>query len=227
MSLSPKILPRFLPDDWKGGFVLLVMIFVISAFLDNIAAAMIGGAIAFVVVFNKRVHIGYLAAIIAASNAGGSGSVAAATTTTLMWDRWSQPATRPPRLCGCGHCFANLRSYRRSPAGQVPAWITQDATGVIVEWSRSRGRGRRYSDPGDRDQLFARLPGTRRLDGDTAGRLVCENPLVRAQERFRTIFLVALVTCASLMPARMNCPPLPGSPPLHSALSRRCSTTYR
>ena len=37
-------LPRFLPDDWKGGFVLLVMIFVLSSFLDNIAAALIGGA---------------------------------------------------------------------------------------------------------------------------------------------------------------------------------------
>ncbi len=45
-SELPKILPRFLPDDWKGPFVLLVMIFVISSFLDNIAAAMIGGAIA-------------------------------------------------------------------------------------------------------------------------------------------------------------------------------------
>ena len=80
----PKILPKYLPDDWKGGFTLLVMIFVISAFLDNIAAAMIGGAIAFVV-FNKRVHVGYLAAIVAASNAGGSGSVVGDTRTTLMW----------------------------------------------------------------------------------------------------------------------------------------------
>ncbi len=83
-SELPKILPKYLPDDWKGGFVLLIMIFVISAFLDNIAAAMIGGAIAFVV-FNKRVHVGYLAAIVAASNAGGSGSVVGDTTTTLMW----------------------------------------------------------------------------------------------------------------------------------------------
>jgi Na+/H+ antiporter NhaD/arsenite permease-like protein len=60
------------------------MIFVTSGFLDNIAAAMIGGAIAFVV-FKQRVHIGYLAAIVAASNAGGSGSVVGDTTTTLMW----------------------------------------------------------------------------------------------------------------------------------------------
>src|SRR6476659_9222038 len=77
-------LPRLLPDDWKGGFVLLVMIFVLSSFLDNIAAALIGGTIAGVV-FRHKVHIGYLAAIVAASNAGGSGSVVGDTTTTMMW----------------------------------------------------------------------------------------------------------------------------------------------
>jgi Na+/H+ antiporter NhaD/arsenite permease-like protein len=80
----PDVLPNFLPNDWKGGFVLLFLIMVISSFLDNIAAAMIGGAIAYVV-FKGRVHIGYLAAIIAASNAGGAGSVVGDTTTTLMW----------------------------------------------------------------------------------------------------------------------------------------------
>ena len=42
----PHALPRWLPDDWKGGFVLLVMVFVISSFLDNIAAALIGGTVA-------------------------------------------------------------------------------------------------------------------------------------------------------------------------------------
>ena len=80
----PDKLPAFLPDDWKGGFVLLVLIFVLSSFLDNIAAAMIGGTVA-VVVFKGKVHLGYLAAIVAASNAGGSGSVVGDTTTTLMW----------------------------------------------------------------------------------------------------------------------------------------------
>ena len=80
----PQVLPRFLPDDWKGGFVLLVMVFVLSSFLDNIAAALIGGTVA-ASVFKRRVHIGYLAAIVAASNAGGSGSVVGDTTTTMMW----------------------------------------------------------------------------------------------------------------------------------------------
>jgi Na+/H+ antiporter NhaD/arsenite permease-like protein len=42
-SKLPDVLPNFLPEGWKGGFVLLTLIFVLSSFLDNIAAAMIGG----------------------------------------------------------------------------------------------------------------------------------------------------------------------------------------
>ena len=83
-SHVPKVLPHFLPDDWKGGFVLLILVFVLSSFLDNIAAALIGGTVASAV-FRKKVHIGYLAGIVAASNAGGSGSVVGDTTTTMLW----------------------------------------------------------------------------------------------------------------------------------------------
>lgn len=83
-SAVPEFLPRYLPDDWKGGFALLCLVFVLSGFLDNIAAAMIGGAIAHTV-FRGKVHIGFLAGIVAASNAGGAGSVVGDTTTTMMW----------------------------------------------------------------------------------------------------------------------------------------------
>ena len=83
-SKVPDILPRYLPDDWKGPFLLLVFVFILSSFLDNIAAALIGGTIA-LVVFKNKVHIGYIAALVAASNAGGSGSVVGDTTTTMMW----------------------------------------------------------------------------------------------------------------------------------------------
>jgi Na+/H+ antiporter NhaD/arsenite permease-like protein len=83
-SEIPAILPNYLPDDWKGGFVMLVLVFVISSFLDNIAAAMIGGAMASVL-YQRKVHIGFLAAIVAASNAGGAGSVVGDTTTTMLW----------------------------------------------------------------------------------------------------------------------------------------------
>src|SRR5205814_3818247 len=83
-SQLPLALPKFLPHDWKGGFVLLVLVWVLSSFLDNIAAALIGGAMAHQL-FRCKVHIGYLVAIVAGSNAGGSWSVVSDTTTTMMW----------------------------------------------------------------------------------------------------------------------------------------------
>jgi Na+/H+ antiporter NhaD/arsenite permease-like protein len=83
-SRIPDEMPALLPDDWTGGVALLFLVFVLSSFLDNIAAALIGGTVARHV-FQGKVHIGYLAAIVAASNAGGSGSVVGDTTTTMMW----------------------------------------------------------------------------------------------------------------------------------------------
>jgi Na+/H+ antiporter NhaD/arsenite permease-like protein len=61
-----------------------VIVWALSSFLDNIATALIGGAMAHQL-FRAKVHIGYLAAIVAASNAGGSWSVIGHTTTTMMW----------------------------------------------------------------------------------------------------------------------------------------------
>ena len=83
-SHVPVALSKYLPHDWKGGFVLLVMVWILSSFLDNIAGALIGGAMAHQL-FRAKVHIGYLAAIVAASNAGGAWSVLGDTTTTMMW----------------------------------------------------------------------------------------------------------------------------------------------
>ncbi len=134
-SRVPAILPRFLPDDWKGGFVLLIMIFVLSSFLDNIAAALIGGTIAGVV-FRGRVHIGYLAAIVAASNAGGSGSVVGDTTTTMMWIDGVSPLQVVEAYTAAGLAMvifgipAALQQHRYSP-------ISRDAPAdVSVDWAR-------------------------------------------------------------------------------------------
>ena len=80
----PDWLPRWLPISWRGGFALLVVVGVLSTFLDNIAAAIIGGVIANKL-YKERVSVGYLAAIVAAANAGGAGSVIGDTTTTMMW----------------------------------------------------------------------------------------------------------------------------------------------
>jgi len=134
-SNIPAVLPKFLPDDWKGGFLLLVMVFVLSSFLDNIAAALIGGTMA-AVVFQRKVHIGFLAAIVAASNAGGSGSVVGDTTTTMMWIDGVSPlavldayVAASVALVVCG-IPAAMQQHRYSP-------IAKDAPpGITVDWTR-------------------------------------------------------------------------------------------
>src|SRR5262249_30198966 len=45
-SRVPDKMPGCLPDGWTGGLALLAIVFVLSGFLDNIAAALIGGTIA-------------------------------------------------------------------------------------------------------------------------------------------------------------------------------------
>jgi Na+/H+ antiporter NhaD/arsenite permease-like protein len=83
-SRFSELLPRWLPGNWTGGFVLLILVALLSALLDNIAGAIIGGVMA-KKVFKGRLSVGYLAAIVAASNAGGAGSVIGDTTTTMIW----------------------------------------------------------------------------------------------------------------------------------------------
>ena len=79
----PDWMPAALPDNWTvvrspGPRFRYLLV------SDNIAAALIGATVARHV-FKDRVRIGYLAAIVAASNAGGSGSVIGDTTTTMLW----------------------------------------------------------------------------------------------------------------------------------------------
>ena len=134
-SQVPAILPRFLPDDWKGGFVMLLLVFVLSSFLDNIAAAMIGGTMA-TVLYKGRLHVGFLAAIVAASNAGGAGSVVGDTTTTMMWI-----AGVPPQMVFDAYVaavpamlFFGVIAARQQHAFQP---ITRDApAGIHVKWAR-------------------------------------------------------------------------------------------
>lgn len=84
LSGLPHWLPRFLPADWRGGLALLGLVALLSTFLDNIAAAILGGVMARSV-YKGRVSVSYLVAIVAAANAGGAGSVIGDTTTTMMW----------------------------------------------------------------------------------------------------------------------------------------------
>lgn len=198
-SHLPKILPRFLPDDWKGGFALLVMIFVISAFLDNIAAAMIGGAIAFVV-FNKRVHIGYLAAIVAASNAGGSGSVVGDTTTTLMWIDGVSPLQVINAYIAAVVALLIFGVIAARQQDKYQPIIKDAATGVIVAWSRLVVVGAILILAIATNYLLD-FPALGVWIAILLGALFIKTPWSELRNAFSgTIFLVALVTCASLMP---------------------------
>ena len=134
-SNVPAELPKILPDDWKGGFVLLLVVFVLSSFLDNIAAALIGGTMARAV-FRGKVHIGYLAAIVAASNAGGSGSVVGDTTTTMMWIAGVDPLDVLEAFVAAGVAVV-ITGVVAARQQQAYSPIMRDApAGVRVDWAR-------------------------------------------------------------------------------------------
>jgi Na+/H+ antiporter NhaD/arsenite permease-like protein len=134
-SRLPDLAPDILPDDWKGGLALLALVFVLSAFLDNIAAALIG-ATAAKHVYRGRVSLGFLAAIVAASNAGGSGSVVGDTTTTMMWIAGKNPLDVLHAYVGAIACFivfavpAALNQQKHQPI------LKHDLGGVRADWGR-------------------------------------------------------------------------------------------
>jgi Na+/H+ antiporter NhaD/arsenite permease-like protein len=209
-SNVPAWLPRLLPDDWKGGFVLLVMIFVLSSFLDNIAAALIGGTIAGVV-FRGKVHIGYLAAIVAASNAGGSGSVVGDTTTTMMWIDGVSPLSVLEAYIAASVAMvifgipASMQQQRHSPI------VKEGAADVRIDGAARLHRAR-DPDHGDRRQrrhqrqihgAVGPVPVHRRGGLGCAARLRAAAPtaLERVAQRLQgSIFLLSLVLTASMMP---------------------------
>ena len=131
----PGILPRLLPDNWLGPFFLLVLVFTLSSFLDNIAGALIGGTVAFAV-FQGRVHIGYLAALTAASNAGGAFSVLGDTTTTMLWIGGVPALKVLPAFVGSGTaliCFGIPAALQQQ---KFQAILKDPVPGLKVEWKR-------------------------------------------------------------------------------------------
>jgi len=134
-SRVPDVLPNLLPDDWKGGFALLAGVFVMSSFLDNIAAAMIGGTMA-KVLFQRKVHIGYLAAIVAASNAGGAGSVVGDTTTTMIWIAGGNPLHVLEAYVGGAVALAIFGVVAAKQQHAYQPIQRDDTPGVHVEYGR-------------------------------------------------------------------------------------------
>jgi Na+/H+ antiporter NhaD/arsenite permease-like protein len=198
-SRLPEILPNYLPNGWKGGFVLLFFILILSSFLDNIAAAMIGGTIA-MVVFKGKVHIGFLAAIVAASNAGGAGSVVGDTTTTLMWIDGVNPLDVTHAFVAS---FAALLIFGVVGAIQQDRYqpiISSSHENIKVDWGRIAIVFL---------ILVCAIITNWTLDFPAAGVWIAilisglfrKIPWHEMKNAWMgTVFLMALVTCASLMP---------------------------
>ena len=222
-SHVPVILPKYLPDDWKGGFVMLVMVFVLSSFLDNIAAALIGGAMAHQL-FKGKVHVGYLAAIVAASNAGGSGSVVGDTTTTMMWIDGVSPVSvfhayvaAVVALCITAY-FGSKQQHAYSPIiknANIHTRVDKPRIGIVllilvfaivtnivvnVEFSAISDYFP-FIGVAVWVAILLSVP-VRRPDWEVL------------PETFKgTIFLLSLVTCASMMPVEQLLHPSPGAAP--------------
>jgi Na+/H+ antiporter NhaD/arsenite permease-like protein len=209
-SHIPDVMPAIMPDDWKGAFMLLAIVWVISSFLDNIAAALIGGTMA-KNVFRNKVHIGYIAAIVAASNAGGAFSVVGDTTTTMMWIDGVSPLSVFEAIVASGVALlvcgipAALQQHAYQP-------ISKEAVqGVKVDWARA-GIVFFILATAILANVWANLNAKWLLDAlpvlgmTVALAILLSAPIRRPDwhllgENLKgTLFLLALVLCASLMP---------------------------
>ena len=207
-SNVPDHLPRLLPDGWTGGLVLLGMVFIMSMFLDNIAGAVLGAVIARHV-YQGRVGIGFLAAIVAAANAGGAGSVIGDTTTTLMWLHGVSPIAVLPAYLAAVPAFAvfavagSWAQHRyqpilaHNPTGHPLDWRRIGIVAVILTaavatnvWANATGVGE--SAPWLGLAIWAAILATS---------LVCKPDWSVAPPAVKgSLFLVLLVAAASLMP---------------------------
>ncbi len=131
----PESLPRLLPGGWLGPFILLIVIFILSGFLDNIAAALIGATVA-AKLFRRRVHIGYLAAIVASSNAGGAGSVVGDTTTTMMWIDGVHPLDVLHAYLGSAVALLTFGVPAAILQNRVAPLLAEEKHTVSIDWMR-------------------------------------------------------------------------------------------
>ncbi|HVT36286.1 MAG TPA: hypothetical protein VHE37_11905 [Nevskiaceae bacterium] len=198
-SEIPDLLPRLLPRGWPGNFALLGAVFVMSAFLDNIAAAMIGGMVARHV-YGGRVDIGFVAAIVAASNAGGAGSVLGDTTTTMLW------------IAGVSWrdvLYAYLAAVPALLFFGIAASLQQERTQAMTHELKAGARLRLPHLVATVLVLLGALAANVMFDFPAAGVwtaiLICSSfattDWLELREASRgAVFLLALVACASLMP---------------------------
>ncbi|OFY50697.1 MAG: citrate transporter [Bacteroidetes bacterium GWF2_49_14] len=198
-SRVPEILPNYLPNNWTGGLVLLFLVMILSSFLDNIAAAMIGGTMA-MVLYKGKVHLGFLAAIVAASNAGGAGSVVGDTTTTLMWIDGVEPVWVLEAFVASAASFLIFGFFGARQQHKHQPILKDNAPGIRVD------KGKLFI-------VFLILVGAIStnylLDFPAAGvwiaifigALIRKTPWNEMKHAWKgTVFLMSLVTIASMMP---------------------------
>ena len=206
----PKLLPHYLPDDWTGALALLGIVFVVSGFLDNIAAALIGGAAAHTL-FRGRVTVRYLVAIVAASNAGGAGSVLGDTTTTMMWIHHVPPihvlhayvAAIVAFLVFAPHAARVQQRYapitRESPGRVRIDWARVGIVGLVIGCAVAANVGSNFAAP----QVAERVPV---IGSAVAISLLATSAWRRPDWSLLpgamagSSFLLCLVALASLMP---------------------------
>lgn len=195
----PEILPKYLPKGWWGPAILLVFVCIISSFLDNIAAALIGGTIA-IVIFNGKVHIGYIAAIVAASNAGGAGSVVGDTTTTMMWIDGVSPLNVLHAFIASGVALVIICWYAGHQQQKFHPMITHIHKNIKIDWWKLLIVlliliGAIISN------FMYDMPALGVWIAIIIGAFITKTPWKEVPAAIKgTIFLLCLVTCASLMP---------------------------
>jgi Na+/H+ antiporter NhaD/arsenite permease-like protein len=198
-SKVPDLLPKYLPKGWMGPFVLLIFVMVLSSFLDNIAAAMIGGTIA-LIVFKNKVHIGYIAAIVAASNAGGCGSVVGDTTTTMMWIDGVAAINVSHAYIAAFFAMAVVAWFAAHQQDHFQGISTDVPVGTKVDWGRLAIVlliliGAIVSN------FVYDMPALGVWVAILIGAIFRKMPWEEVPSSFKgTIFLMCLVTAASLMP---------------------------
>jgi len=128
-------LPNILPDGFAGSVALLGVIFVLAAFLDNIAAAVLGGVMARHL-YKGRVTVAFVAALVAASNAGGAGSVIGDTTTTIMWLKGVSALTVMPAYLAAVPAFLVVALFGARAQHRHQPILDNDQPGHPLEWRR-------------------------------------------------------------------------------------------
>jgi Na+/H+ antiporter NhaD/arsenite permease-like protein len=128
-------LPRLLPDGFAGSVALLGVIFVLAAFLDNIAAAVLGGVMARHL-YKGRVSVAFIAGLVAASNAGGAGSVIGDTTTTIMWLKGVSALTVLPAYLAAVPAFIVVALFGARAQHRYQPILDNEEPGHALEWRR-------------------------------------------------------------------------------------------